>query len=162
MIISLFAFVFLAFNTSAKSCGDPGSPSNGRKLSHVFTFKSEVEFECNSGYKLVGEKFRHCQSNQKWSGRMPTCKRKDSEINQLNSISYLSSFRWGEVGSIVQDQGSSLIFPPKATLFIYILIHISFLFIHLCICLFIYLLIYYFLFMSNVRPCDNSKLTKAN
>ena len=149
MTISLFAFVFAAFNIPAKGCGDPGSPSNGRKLSHVFTFKSEVEFECNSGYRLVGEKFLHCQSNQKWSGRMPTCKRKDTEINHINSISYLSSFRWGIVGSIVQDQGSSLMLPPKATSFIYILIYISYLFFHLCMCLFTYLFIY-LLFFSYV------------
>ena len=60
----------------AKSCGDPGSPENGKKKSLLFTFKSKVYFECNYGYKLVGDKYRQCQSNQKWSGQKPTCERK--------------------------------------------------------------------------------------
>ncbi|XP_067016838.1 sushi, von Willebrand factor type A, EGF and pentraxin domain-containing protein 1-like isoform X2 [Acropora muricata] len=57
----------------AKSCGDPGSPENGKKKSLVFTFKSKVYFECNYGYKLVGDKYRQCQSTQKWSGQKATC-----------------------------------------------------------------------------------------
>lgn len=61
------------FSCHPKSCGDPGSPENGKKKSLVFTFKSKVYFECNYGYKLVGDKYRQCQSNQKWSGQKPTC-----------------------------------------------------------------------------------------
>ena len=60
----------------AKSCGDPGSPENGKKKSLVFTFKSKVYFECNYGYKLVGDKYRQCQSTQKWSGQKATCERR--------------------------------------------------------------------------------------
>jgi len=62
-----------SFICSPKSCGNPGSPRNGKILSYIFTFKSKVYFQCNYGYQLVGDKFRQCQSNQKWSGRLPTC-----------------------------------------------------------------------------------------
>ncbi|XP_068726408.1 protein lev-9-like [Montipora capricornis] len=56
-----------------KSCGDPGTPRNGKKRSYVYTFKSKVYFECNYGYKLVGDKYLQCQANQRWSGQTPIC-----------------------------------------------------------------------------------------
>jgi len=64
------------FSFSAKSCGNPGIPENGKLKSYIFTFKSRVDFDCNHGYKLVGDKYRQCQANQRWTGRSPTCERK--------------------------------------------------------------------------------------
>ncbi|CAH3170926.1 unnamed protein product [Porites evermanni] len=61
------------FSCSPKSCGHPGSISNGELKSYVFTFKSKVHYHCNHGYKLVGDKFRQCQANEQWSGRQPKC-----------------------------------------------------------------------------------------
>ncbi len=61
---------------SAKSCGNPGNLPNGKLKSYIFTFKSKVYFECNHGYKVVGDKYRQCQANQRWGGKMPTCERK--------------------------------------------------------------------------------------
>ncbi|XP_066022207.1 protein lev-9 isoform X2 [Pocillopora verrucosa] len=63
-----------SFTCSPKSCGRPQIPLHGNVKSHVFTFRSKVYFECNPGFKLVGDKYRQCQANQKWSGRVPTCK----------------------------------------------------------------------------------------
>ncbi|CAH3037419.1 unnamed protein product [Pocillopora meandrina] len=63
-----------SFTCSPKSCGRPEIPLHGNVKSHVFTFRSKVYFECNPGFKLVGDKYRQCQANQKWSGRVPTCK----------------------------------------------------------------------------------------
>lgn len=64
------------FSFSAKTCGNPGSPVNGKRDSYIFTFGSTVHFDCNRGYKLVGDKYMICQANQRWSGRLPTCERK--------------------------------------------------------------------------------------
>ena len=64
------------FSCPARSCGNPGSPQNGKLKSYIFTFRSRVYFECNRGYKLVGDKYRQCQANQQWSGRLPNCEGK--------------------------------------------------------------------------------------
>ncbi|KXJ11942.1 CUB and sushi domain-containing protein 3 [Exaiptasia diaphana] len=56
-----------------KSCGDPGTPKNGRRNGYLFTFKKKVHYECDRGYILIGPQFRQCQSNQKWSDDTPTC-----------------------------------------------------------------------------------------
>ncbi|EDO43337.1 predicted protein, partial [Nematostella vectensis] len=63
-------------NCSPKSCGDPGTPANGRRSGQVYTFKSKVFFSCDRGHIRVGPAFRQCQSNQKWSGVTPTCQPK--------------------------------------------------------------------------------------
>ena len=68
------------FSFSAKSCGNPGVPQNGKLKSYIFTFKSRVDFDCNRGYKLVGNKYRICQANQRWDGTLPTCERKYIEV----------------------------------------------------------------------------------
>ena len=67
---------FISFMFTAKSCGRPQIPLHGNIKSHVFTFRSKVYFECNPGFKLVGDKYRQCQANQTWSGRASICKRK--------------------------------------------------------------------------------------
>ncbi|XP_067016849.1 sushi, von Willebrand factor type A, EGF and pentraxin domain-containing protein 1-like isoform X1 [Acropora muricata] len=84
----------------AKSCGDPGSPENGKKKSLVFTFKSKVYFECNYGYKLVGDKYRQCQSNQNWSGQKPTCELID--CGQLQTPE--KAKKVGETGTGLNDR----------------------------------------------------------
>ncbi|KAK3730731.1 hypothetical protein QZH41_005003 [Actinostola sp. cb2023] len=61
----------------AKSCGDPGTPLNGRRVGYVFTFKNKVYYECYLGYVRLGPEFRQCQSNQKWSDDTPTCEPAD-------------------------------------------------------------------------------------
>ncbi|XP_031550168.1 sushi, von Willebrand factor type A, EGF and pentraxin domain-containing protein 1-like, partial [Actinia tenebrosa] len=61
------------FRCIPKSCGDPGSPVNGKRQGYVFTFKRKVYFKCNRGYKLDGPEYRQCQANQKWSDRTPSC-----------------------------------------------------------------------------------------
>ena len=61
---------------SAKSCGDPGSPTNGNRVGWLFQYNQTVRFKCVEGYILEGPKTRICQANQTWSGIQPICKRK--------------------------------------------------------------------------------------
>ena len=61
---------------SAKSCGDPGSPTNGNRVGWLFQYNQTVRFKCLEGYILEGPKARICQANQTWSGIQPICKRK--------------------------------------------------------------------------------------
>ncbi|XP_077986725.1 sushi, von Willebrand factor type A, EGF and pentraxin domain-containing protein 1-like isoform X2 [Glandiceps talaboti] len=57
----------------AKSCGSPGSISNGKRIGNLYTFPNRVYFECNTGYTLLGRNYRSCQTNQEWSGFLPEC-----------------------------------------------------------------------------------------
>ncbi|CAH3037439.1 unnamed protein product, partial [Pocillopora meandrina] len=82
-----------------KSCGRPQIPLHGNIKSHVFTFRSKVYFECNPGFKLVGDKYRQCQANQTWSGRAPTCKlincgNPDTPAN-VKQVSITNGFNYG-------------------------------------------------------------------
>lgn len=59
----------------AVSCGDPGSPVNGKREGWLFQFGNTVNFTCSPGYKLEGPKTRTCLANQTWSKTQPICKR---------------------------------------------------------------------------------------
>lgn len=36
-------------------------------------FEDVIRFNCNEGYRIVGNKFITCQNNGKWSGQIPQC-----------------------------------------------------------------------------------------
>ncbi|KAK2567192.1 CUB and sushi domain-containing protein 3 [Acropora cervicornis] len=55
-------------------CGDPGTPSNGRKLGVTYSLNSKVNFNCDLGYELSGSEERKCQQNGTWTGQQPMCK----------------------------------------------------------------------------------------
>ncbi|XP_077532628.1 sushi, von Willebrand factor type A, EGF and pentraxin domain-containing protein 1-like isoform X7 [Haemaphysalis longicornis] len=55
------------------SCGHPGEVRWGRLLDAVFAFPRPVRYECNQGYRLVGDSTLYCQSNGRWSGTKPEC-----------------------------------------------------------------------------------------
>ena len=58
------------------NCGDPGTPSNGRRTGSSTTYNSVVTYTCNTGYTRQGSSSRTCQSNGQWSGSLPRCNRK--------------------------------------------------------------------------------------
>ncbi|CAH3037446.1 unnamed protein product, partial [Pocillopora meandrina] len=58
----------------AVSCGDPGSPLNGKRNGWLFQYNNNVTFDCHRGFKLVGPNARTCRANQTWSGTQPICK----------------------------------------------------------------------------------------
>ncbi|CAD6196273.1 unnamed protein product [Caenorhabditis auriculariae] len=66
-------------NCYRKSCGDLPQWKYGkvRLLNKTTLYQSEVEYECLSGWKLVGEQRRSCQSDGKWSGEEPVCQQVD-------------------------------------------------------------------------------------
>ncbi|XP_073244344.1 sushi, von Willebrand factor type A, EGF and pentraxin domain-containing protein 1-like isoform X3 [Porites lutea] len=63
----------LSFSCNAISCGHPGVPVHGKINSYVFSYNSSVEYSCNPGYAIVGQKKRVCQANQTWTGSLPRC-----------------------------------------------------------------------------------------
>ena len=60
----------------AVDCGNPGTPSNGRRTGSSTTYNSVVTYTCNTGYTRQGSNRRTCQSNGQWSGSLPRCNRK--------------------------------------------------------------------------------------
>ena len=54
-------------------CEDPGSPENGHAFGNVYTYNSEVTFNCNAGYELEGSATISCQANGFWNDAIPQC-----------------------------------------------------------------------------------------
>ena len=91
--LSMAGYLIQCLMISAKSCGDPGSPTNGNRVGWLFQYNQTVRFKCLEGYILEGPKARTCQANQTWSGIQPICKRKPDSHGIIKFI--LSSyFAW--------------------------------------------------------------------
>jgi len=58
---------------TAKFCGDPGIPAQGKREGKSFIYQSEVSFSCNPPFILVGSITRICQADGTWSGSSPRC-----------------------------------------------------------------------------------------
>ncbi|XP_050051584.2 sushi, von Willebrand factor type A, EGF and pentraxin domain-containing protein 1-like [Dermacentor andersoni] len=55
------------------SCGHPGDVPGGRLLDAVFLFPRQVRYQCNKGYRMVGEANLYCQSDGTWNRAKPEC-----------------------------------------------------------------------------------------
>lgn len=49
------------------SCGQLPTPGNGRKSTFKFVPGTEVKFDCDAGYVLVGERRRWCYASGDWN-----------------------------------------------------------------------------------------------
>ena len=52
------------------------NPANGIVTGTSLTTGGVVIYVCNVGFELVGDVTRDCQSNSKWSGEPPICRRR--------------------------------------------------------------------------------------
>ena len=63
------------------ACFPLTNPNNGaitcflENSNGVPFYEDACSFTCNTGFLLTGSNFRMCQSNTKWSGTEPICKR---------------------------------------------------------------------------------------
>ena len=70
-------FLIHSFIVHGSMCPGLKNPSNGFvKLSNKLNSGSQAKYVCASGFILKGVNVRVCQSNGKWSGHPPICKRK--------------------------------------------------------------------------------------
>jgi len=78
-------------------CGDPGEPQNGTAIFDTTFFGDTVDYECDAGFRLVGDSQRTCQSSGSWSGNVPECQRKWLNICNVccdcNLLSLLMIYR---------------------------------------------------------------------
>ena len=62
---------------AAVSCGPaPNAPANGQQSGSGTTFGSTVNYTCDPGYTLQGDRRRTCMANGHWSGVTTRCSRK--------------------------------------------------------------------------------------
>ena len=54
-------------------CGNLTDPANGQVDHTAGTFGQNATYSCNTGYSLVGDSTRICQTEGDWSGSAPTC-----------------------------------------------------------------------------------------
>ncbi|KAL1429514.1 hypothetical protein MTO96_016143 [Rhipicephalus appendiculatus] len=55
------------------SCGHPGDIRWGRLMDAVFVFPRQVRYQCNKGYRMIGDALLYCQSDGTWNGAKPVC-----------------------------------------------------------------------------------------
>lgn len=68
-------------------CGEPRSPPQGgvKALHGYYYFESEVKYECNPRYKMIGSDLRKCLANGRWEGTPPRC------VGMIHSVSVFQS-----------------------------------------------------------------------
>ena len=57
-------------------CPDLDNPEYGRVDQNGNKLGSTAYYECNKGFKLVGDEYRECLYTGYWNGKKPVCKRK--------------------------------------------------------------------------------------
>ena len=64
---SLTVLFSISFHVQVISCGQLPTPGNGRKSTFAFTPGTKVQFDCDPGYVLVGERRRWCYDSGDWN-----------------------------------------------------------------------------------------------
>ena len=75
-LIVYYVVYLVTFYYCTGNCDEPQSPANGGKNSTGNTEGQMVNYFCNPGFKLSGDKNRTCQADGQWSGTQPLCIRK--------------------------------------------------------------------------------------
>ncbi len=92
------SFYFSSMVLITVNCGDPGTPTNGRRLGDNFLFTSNVTFVCDEGYYQssgpVGG-VRRCLISGEWSDQQPVCSRKlETGCHRCGYIMGVAIFMW--------------------------------------------------------------------
>ena len=72
---------------SIKNCSSPDEVINGKRIGTVFTYNSEVVFECDLDFMLLGAKRIVCQSDGNWNASVPMCLPLSSSSSSSSSSS---------------------------------------------------------------------------
>ena len=78
------------FTCSLITCPRLSHPLNGRVVVEGTGFTSTAQFNCNSGYRLVGSDFLVCLVNGSWSSPPPRCQGNKTILNFNGDLNHLS------------------------------------------------------------------------
>ena len=108
VIAVCICWIYNTVLSSAVDCGDPGTPSNGRRTGSSTTLNSVVTYTCNTGYTRQGSSRRTCQSNGQWSGSVPQCNR---ELIKLNYNEwYITIYKGNSTNQKIVSHGSCCLY----------------------------------------------------
>ena len=68
--------IFNSFLVKGLDCGSLTQPQNGTKKEEGTLYGDSIQFECDAGYNLRGNKTAKCLATGQWSTKEPTCHRK--------------------------------------------------------------------------------------
>lgn len=54
-------------------CGLPEDPENGYKIGNCTDTQCVLEFDCDLGYTLIGDRNVECLASGEWSAEVPKC-----------------------------------------------------------------------------------------
>ena len=66
--------IFMRLSSNVVRCPNLPTLQNGRVIQRGNKPGDTATYVCNSGYELVGQSDRTCQTGGDWSGEAPTCK----------------------------------------------------------------------------------------
>ena len=98
-------------------CSNLPSPANGQVVISSLLVGSRATYTCSSGYVLVGEDTRTCQSDGNWSGRAPICRivRCSGLSNPLNGRVSISTDTPGGIATYSCNSGYELVGTERRT-----------------------------------------------
>lgn len=68
-----FQIYVLRLVCTGVNCGAPPLLEHGQYHGEDFYAGTSVEYQCNSGFYLLGESKMQCANNGKWTGNPPAC-----------------------------------------------------------------------------------------
>ena len=68
--------IFNSFLVKGLDCGSVIRPQDGNMTVNGTLYGASIQFVCDAGYELNGNKTAKCLATGKWSTEVPTCQRK--------------------------------------------------------------------------------------
>ena len=68
--------IFISFLVKGLNCGSVTSPQHGYMIGNGTLYGDSIQFVCDAGYDLHGNKTAECLASGNWSTEVPTCQRK--------------------------------------------------------------------------------------
>lgn len=71
-------YIYLFVSSVGIQCGFPADIVNGnyQLLNDSVSYMSQVVYDCEEGYKLIGRAQLTCDLDERWDGPPPRCQRK--------------------------------------------------------------------------------------